>query len=128
MDNLGAHGLAGFQEGFNVEKFCRFCLLSRDQRITIEARDFQLRPVEQHNTLLEDLKASNETHLNGVKRECVLSKHLSYLHPSVILTSILHEFFEGVIPLEISLCLKEFISKGFLTFDRLNNPIQSFPY
>lgn len=27
-DNLGAHSLAGYQESFNVEKFCRFCLAS----------------------------------------------------------------------------------------------------
>ncbi|KAG9276958.1 hypothetical protein AMEX_G6936 [Astyanax mexicanus] len=27
-DNLGAHGVAGFQESFHVEKFCRFCLAS----------------------------------------------------------------------------------------------------
>lgn len=28
-DNLGAHSVAGFQESFNVDKFCRFCLASR---------------------------------------------------------------------------------------------------
>lgn len=28
-DNLGAHSLAGFQESFIVDKFCRFCLASR---------------------------------------------------------------------------------------------------
>ncbi|KAK1172491.1 hypothetical protein AOXY_G5082, partial [Acipenser oxyrinchus oxyrinchus] len=30
-DNLGAHSLAGFQESFNVEKFCRFCLASHKE-------------------------------------------------------------------------------------------------
>lgn len=25
-DNLGVRSIAGFQEMFNVEKFCRFCL------------------------------------------------------------------------------------------------------
>lgn len=48
-DNLGAHSLAGFHESFNVEKFCRFCCLSRDQIATVEARNFQLRTVQQHN-------------------------------------------------------------------------------
>lgn len=28
-DNLGAHSLAGFQESFNVDTFCRFCMASR---------------------------------------------------------------------------------------------------
>ena len=31
-DNLAAHSLGGFQESFNVEKFCRFCLASRKDR------------------------------------------------------------------------------------------------
>ena len=38
-DNLGAHSLAGFHESFNVEKFCRFCCLNRDQIATVEPRD-----------------------------------------------------------------------------------------
>ncbi|KAG9275027.1 hypothetical protein AMEX_G9499, partial [Astyanax mexicanus] len=30
-DNLGAHSLAGFQESFNTEKCCRFCLISKNE-------------------------------------------------------------------------------------------------
>ena len=37
-DNLGAHGLAGFQESFCVEKFCRFCLASLKDIQTTEVR------------------------------------------------------------------------------------------
>lgn len=29
-DNLGAHSIAGFQESFNTQKCCRFCLASRE--------------------------------------------------------------------------------------------------
>lgn len=54
-DNLGAHSLAGFQESFNVEHFCRFCFIHRDQINTVEARDCQPRTVEQHNTFVEEL-------------------------------------------------------------------------
>ena len=54
-DNLGAHSLAGFYESFNVEKFCRFCLISRDQIATTEVKDFQLRDVDEHDTFLEEL-------------------------------------------------------------------------
>lgn len=38
-DNLGARSLAGFQESFNVDKFCRFCFASRDAIQTISVRD-----------------------------------------------------------------------------------------
>lgn len=129
-DNLGAHGLAGFQESFNVEKFCRFCLISRKEIDTREASDFRLRTVEQHNVFVEELKDSDTlTNVNGVKRECVLSKHLSYFHPITgFPPDILHDLFEGIIPVELSLCLKELISKRVITFDELNNRIKSFPY
>jgi len=80
-DNLGAHSLAGFQECFNVDKFCRFCLISRKKIGTTETIDFQLRTEEQHNTFVAELEASDQQSVNGVKRECVLSKHLSYFHP-----------------------------------------------
>lgn len=55
-DNLGAHGLAGFYESFTVDKFCRFCLISRDQIATTEVNDFQLRGVDQHTSFLEELR------------------------------------------------------------------------
>lgn len=48
-----AHGLAGFSESFSVDKFCHFCLISRDQFATSEVNGFQLRGVDQHNAFLE---------------------------------------------------------------------------
>lgn len=111
-DNLGAHGLAGFQESFTVDKFCRFCLVSHSQIATIKPREFPLRTIEQHNRFVDDLKQSQTlTSVNGVKQECVLSKHLASFHPVTgFPPDILHDFFEGVIPVELSLCLKDLIS------------------
>ena len=37
-DNLGAHSFAGFQESFNVDKFCRFCLAGRKDIQTCSVR------------------------------------------------------------------------------------------
>lgn len=36
-DHLGAHSFVGFQESFNVDKFCRICLASRSdiQRVPV---------------------------------------------------------------------------------------------
>ncbi|XP_071337763.1 uncharacterized protein [Trachinotus anak] len=117
-DNLGAHALAGFQESFNVKNFCRFCVTNRGEIATTAISDFLLQ-----------LNNENVPHVNGVKSECVLSKHLSYFHPVTgFPPDILHDFFEGVIPVELSLCLKKFISKGYITLDRLNSLITSFPY
>ncbi|KAG9277980.1 hypothetical protein AMEX_G5760 [Astyanax mexicanus] len=128
-DNLGAHSLAGFHESFNVEHFCRFCCVSRDEIATVEPRDFQLRTEEQHNTCVEEIDSTNKQSVSGVKRACVLSKHLAYFHAVTgFPPDILHDLFEGVIPVELCLCLKELIRKGFITFDGLNSRIKLFPY
>lgn len=101
-DNLGAHSLAGFHESFNFEHFCRFCCINQDQINTVEARDCQLRIVEKHNTFLEELEANDELTVNGVKKACVLHKHLSHFHPVTgFPPDILHDFFEGVVPTEL---------------------------
>lgn len=95
-----------------------------------EPGDFLLRTPEQHNSLVEELqKGEQPQSLNGVKKECVLSKHLSYFHPITGFSAdVLHDFFEGIIPVELSLCLKDLISKGFISLDELNIRIKSFPY
>lgn len=128
-DNLGAHSLAGFFESFNVDKFCRFCCIDQDQIATVEPRDFQLRTVHHHDTYVEELESSDKQSVNGVKGACALS-NLYYFHPVTgFPPDILHDFFEGVIPVELCLCLKEFIRKGFITFDKQPHkivPIQIF--
>ncbi len=59
----------------------------------------------------------------------MLGKHFLFFHPITgFPPDVLHDLFEGVIPVELSLCLKSLISKGFITFDALNDCIQSFPY
>ena len=81
VDNLGAHGLAGFQESFNVNSFCRFCLISKSEIATTEICNFKLRSRKQHDPCVVQITDGNLAHVNGVKRECVLSKHLSHFHP-----------------------------------------------
>lgn len=129
-DNLGAHSLAGFQESFIVDKFCRFCLVSHSQTATVKPSDFHLRTMEEHNRFVEELSQNQALKsVNGVKGECVLSKHLAFFHPVTgFPPDILHDLFEGVIPIELSLCLQDLISRAFFTLDRLNCCIKSFPY
>lgn len=126
-DNLGAHGLAGFQESFSVSNFCRFCVISRETLQDTPRSDFQLRTPEQHDLLLKNIPG-NAT-ICGVKGECALSKHLTYFHPITgFPPDLLHDIFEGIVPVEMSLCLKELIRKEFISFDDVNISIMSFPY
>lgn len=126
-DNLAAHGLAGFQESFSVSNFCRFCLINRETLQQTPPSNFQMRTTEQHNNLLANIDGNNI--LYGVKGECALSKQLAYFHPITgFPPDLLHDLFEGIVPVELSLCLKELIRKEFISFDYLNSTIMSFPY
>lgn len=70
-DNLGAHGLAGFQESFQAENLCRFCQVSKDDIQKQDASFFQLRTVEQHNSITDELRDHHELQSKlGVKKEC----------------------------------------------------------
>ncbi len=107
-DNLGAHGLAGFQESFRVEKFCRFCLASLSDIQNTEVRQglFQLRSQEQHDRCIAELTSSTETimSVDGVKSECVLQKHLKFFHTiSGFPPDLMHDLFEGIVPFEKSM-------------------------
>ena len=88
-----------------------FCLISRDQIATTEVNDFQLRDIDEHDTFLEELRQNdNLQSINGVKHECVLSKHLAFFHPVTgFPPDVLHDLFEGVIPVELSWGLKKLI-------------------
>ncbi len=41
---------------------------------------------------------------------------------------IVHDLFEGIVPFELARCLKEFVSKKYLSLDTLNTLILNFPY
>lgn len=84
--------------------------------------------MEQHNIFLEELEDGQRQSVCGVKGSCALSA-LTYFHPVTgFPPDILHDFFEGVVPVELCLCLQDLIRKGFITFEGLNKRIKSFPY
>lgn len=106
-----------------------FCLTTQNEIASTAISEYQLRSREQHNTYLSKVKNGNDPHVNGVKSDCILSKHLPYFHPFTgFPPDILHNFFEGTIPVELSLCLSQLIPKGFITLDQLNRHITTFPY
>lgn len=130
-DNLGARSFAGFQESFNVDKFCRFCLASRSdiQRVPVRSGSFSLRTKESYNANVSKLKENVKLKsADGVKNECVLNK-LSYFHCITgFPPDFLHDVLEGIVPWELCLCLKTLIGKKYFTLDYLNTAIQRFPY
>lgn len=63
------------------------------------------------------------------KKLIKLTKNLSYFHcVTGYPPDILHNIFEGIVPLELGLCFSVFISKKYFTFSELNSAISQFPY
>lgn len=129
-DKLAAHGLGGFVESFSGHFICRFCTAQKHeiQTQTVSSGAFSLRTKDDHE---KHVKCAEETssHCFGVMRSCVLTKHLSHFQvlkgypPDIV-----HDIFEGVVPVELACCLSVLISKKFFSLDFLNQLILNFPY
>ena len=129
-DNLAAHSLGGFQESFNVEKFCRFCLVSRKDIQTCDVRtgNFVLRSPESFDEAVNVLKQSDVASVDGVKRDCPLNSLTGFHTCTGFPPDFLHDVLEGIVPVELSLCLADLISKKYFKLEELNSEIQSFPF
>lgn len=130
-DNLAAHGLAGFNESFRSTYFCRFCLATQTDMQTSDAVTgcFEMRTKDLHNTLVQEIQTNDSAENCGVKHSCIISDHLSHFHPTTgFPPDILHDLFEGVVPVELAHCLKGMIAKKYFTLEELNRAILSFPF
>lgn len=129
-DNLGAHGIAGLIESFSGEYFCRFCLAKRSDIQTNDVRSgsFVQRSKDVHESHVKLAQQTNAPSF-GVKKECVFTKHLEHFCVSTgYPPDILHDLLEGIVPVELALCLTVLVSKKYFTIENLNKCIAKFPY
>lgn len=131
-DNLGAHSLAGLQESFTVEHPCRFCFAKRSeiQEKKVQSGAFELRTKQQHDRqVAEVLNDESLVKQYGVKGGCVLSERLEYFHTvGGFPPDIMHDLMEGVIPIEMSLCINDLVLRKLISLESLNQAIKQFPY
>lgn len=131
-DNLGAHSFAGLQESFTVEHPCRFCLAKRSEIQETEVRSgaFELRTKQVHDRhVTEVLHDANLVKQYGVKGGCVLSERLEHFHTiGGFPPDLMHDLMEGVIPIEMSLCINDLVSRKLISLESLNQAIKQFPY
>lgn len=131
-DNLAAHSLGGFFESFTVTQVCRFCMAKREEIQDKEVRTgfFQKRTREIHDKQVQDVSQdSTKAQEYGVKRSCPLTQSLQHFHVvEGFPPDLLHDLLEGIVPLELALCLKALISKGIISLEALNDTIKHFPY
>ncbi|XP_039660298.1 uncharacterized protein LOC120561302 [Perca fluviatilis] len=130
-DNLAAHGLAGFVQGFRGQYVCRFCCCTQDQIQSGEVSEgeFSMRTRACHDLHVQNVvQGENASHF-GVTGECALSKTLQHFHPITCFPpDILHDLFEGIVPVELALCIREMICLKYFTLEYLNTKIRTFPY
>lgn len=129
-DSLGAHGLAGFVESFSGEYMCRFCTATRSEIQSKEVKTgvFHLRTEESHCVhVARALEGGKPCY--GVKNSCVLADCLSYFKVTTgFPPDLVHDLFEGIVPVELAACLRVLISKKYFSFETLNHKIEAFPY
>lgn len=89
---------------------------------------FQRRTKEVHQSHITKAQEKGESCF-AVKGPCVLTQSLSHFNViSSYPPDIVHDLFEGIVPVELALCIVVFLSKKFFTLDHINNLITSFPY
>lgn len=128
-DNLAAHGLGGFVESFRAGHVCRGSV-EQFQVIEVRERRFPQRTKASHDLQVQTVHGSDtlSSHF-GVKDGCVLRESLNYFHTITgFPPDILHDLLEGLVPVEISLCVKEMIRLKNFTLKHLNHKITSFSY
>lgn len=129
-DNLGAHSIAGFIETFSSGHICRFCTAFKSEIQTEQADSgsFTARTEDLHADHLKNTEESLNSFC-GVKKRCVLSEKLSHFKVTTgFPPDLVHDVFEGIVPVEIALCLSVFTSKEYFTLGYLNESILHFPF
>lgn len=125
-DNLGNHQIGGFTESFNRHTyFCRFCY--------INFYDGRFQKVQQRNKELHDFDVNMSLTINnnfkGVKLNSPLNE-LKYFHvcgPGLA-PCIAHDFFEGVIPYDLMLCLNYFVKQQIFSLEYLNIKLKELKF
>jgi len=129
-DNLGSHYVGGFTENFNVENFCRFCLISKTQFKVEPYAISELRSQENYDcsiTVLQHNPALNNH--AGIKFNSVFNQipRFHVCNPALP-PCIGHDIFEGVIAYDMVLFIKYFVFKKWFSFEVMNHRILNFSY
>ena len=127
-DNLALHQLFSLKANFIGDNICHLCDANRDSiQINFNESLFKKKTQDIYNKNLTDNSDTFKEH--GYKTNCVLNE-LKYFHTTKnYMFDITHDFWEGIVPLELSLILKVFISeKKYFNLNFLNERIKSFEY
>lgn len=96
----------------------------------VSSGTFEPRTADTHNQQVQEVQQDPTLAKQyGVKGRCVHTDSLEHFH--VVRgypPDILHNLFESVVPVELSLCISDLISKKYFTLETLNHAIKYFAY
>lgn len=129
-DNLGAHSLSGLNESFSSGYICRFCTGTKAdiQTNDVQSGAFSLRRKELHALHVKTASESGASCF-GVKNHCIITETLTHfsIHTGYP-PDIMHDVFEGIVPVELAHCLGVLVNKKYFDIETLNKAILHFPY
>jgi hypothetical protein len=127
-DNLGINSLFGFTEGFTARKFCRFCEGSREEaEHKYMENDFILHTRASYDNAVQKIgDATYDQRMTRIKRSCTLNELENFHVIQNYSVDAMHDFLEGVVPLELSLLLVELGNTGYILVEKMNLAISSF--
>lgn len=124
-DNLALNSLLGYVTSFVSNYYCRICKMHREHARKECKEDEAL--LRTHANYVIDSEA-NDYSATGIRRESVFNSLPRYHVTQNLTLDIMHDFLEGILPLELKLVLGEIFTNGEITIDTLNSRIQSFNY
>ena len=88
---------------------------------------FNLRTITSHDLNVQNVLCGDGTPECGVKADCVFRQSLRHFHPITgFPPDILHDLLEGIVPVELALCLQEMIHLRYFTLGFLKTKILTF--
>ena len=124
-DNLGLHEVLGFVGSFSANFPCRFCKAPKETTRTQLVEDVAL--LRTKDSVDADILVNNVSE-TGIRRSSELNKLTGFHVSENSAVDIMHDFLEGLIPLEMKLTLKVLIEEGCFTLGIVNNRLSSFSY
>ncbi|XP_067300110.1 uncharacterized protein [Pseudorasbora parva] len=131
-DNLSAHAVAGLTRSFSSGRVCRFCLANaKDIKTKFTEEEFTMRNAGNYRYHLDAVEEdSANSSVYGITNACCFSKLEHVPSPIIHLfpPDIMHDFYEGIIPMVLSLSISQWLKEKYFALSDLNYEIEHFPY
>lgn len=134
FDNLGGNTVFGYTKCFTAKYFCRICICTKKKcrKATTELRD-TIRTKQQYNEQIEKIRKSGDVKLPnkmtlGIANYSVLNDLEFYHTIDNRSQDIMHDLYEGAMPIILKLLFKHLIENAVITEKEVEERIRSFNY